>query len=96
MAHQYRLSKNLIAAIRAFEEARNEFEGCIDVLQTALIDEVTEHRDVYADMSERWLNSERAGEVESWIENLETAEETLAEIASNLTDFQPADIDTTP
>lgn len=93
MAHQYRMSKNLIEAIRAFEDARNEFEGCIDVLQTALLDEVTEHRDAFADMSERWLNSERAGEVEAWVEQIEQAESDLEQISSSFADFQPADIE---
>lgn len=96
MAHQYKLTKNLQHAIEAFMAAREEFEGSLDYLQTALTDEVTEHRDAYGDASERWLESDRAGEVDTWIEEIERAVDDLENIGSLLADFDPTSLEERP
>lgn len=87
MAHQYRLSKNVLAAIDGYQAAENDYTGALDELLSALNDDRDEHVSAFEDASERWQQSERGDVVQDWLNHLEEYSQKVDELAELIADL---------
>ncbi len=72
MAVEGKLPFNLVASLRRVEAELEDF--------------VTFQRDAFGEMSERWLESERASNIEAWLDDLDETKQALADIRKSYED----------